>query len=140
MITNLRQFKIAKAQAEKFRLALDAPLPSDLHPKAAKAMREAAQSQLEEMQAEIAEFEDLNQGRVSVLIADRITGLGEALIKARIRRRLTQKELAERLSIAEQQVQRYEATLYNGVSTGRLQEIADALKLKVREEITFEES
>jgi transcriptional regulator with XRE-family HTH domain len=55
-------------------------------------------------------------------------------------RNLTQKELAERLSLAEQQVQRYEATKYRGVAAERLQEVADALKLKVREVFTLEKS
>jgi transcriptional regulator with XRE-family HTH domain len=65
---------------------------------------------------------------------------GEALIKARIMRNLSQKELAERLSLAEQQVQRYEATRYRGVAAERLQEVADALKLKVREVFTLEKA
>ena len=51
---------------------------------------------------------------------------------------MTQKELAERLSLAEQQVQRYEATLYRGVAAERLQQVADALRLRVREMFTFE--
>jgi hypothetical protein len=42
------------------------------------------------------------------------------------------------LAVAEQQVQRYEATQYKGVSVERLQAVADALKLRVREVITFE--
>ena len=54
------------------------------------------------------------------------------MIKARIVRNLTQKELAERLSLAEQQLLRYEATLYPGVAVERLQQVADALRLRVR--------
>ena len=53
-------------------------------------------------------------------------------------RNLTQKELAERLSLAEQQVQRYEATLYRGVAAERLQQLADALRLRVRETFTLD--
>ncbi|MEO8250638.1 MAG: hypothetical protein ABI589_14860 [Burkholderiales bacterium] len=47
-------------------------------------------------------------------------------------------ELAERLSVALQQVQRYEATKYWAVAVERLQEVADALRLKVREVFTLE--
>ena len=53
-------------------------------------------------------------------------------------RKLTQKELAEKLSLAEQQVQRYEATQYRGVAAERLQQVADALRLRVREVCTLE--
>ena len=67
-----------------------------------------------------------------------VASLAPALIKARIMRNWTQKELADKLAVAEQQVQRYEATQYKGVSVERLQAVADALKLRVRELITFE--
>lgn len=66
------------------------------------------------------------------------TGIGEfptALIRARIARGLTQRELAERLGIAEQAIQRYEATDYLGVSFSRLVEIAEALDLTVHYDV-----
>jgi hypothetical protein len=37
-----------------------------------------------------------------------------------------------------QQIQRYEATLYRGVAAERLQQVADALRLRVRALFTFE--
>jgi hypothetical protein len=43
------------------------------------------------------------------------------------------------LSLAEQQIQRYEATQYRGVAAERLQQVADALKLSVREVFTLEQ-
>jgi len=138
MITNQRQYLNTQAQAERFRQALAAPDPEGLHPKAAKAMREGLRSQLDDLEAELAEYDALRQGRVDTLEAESIVGIGEALIKARIMRNLTQKELAERLSLAEQQIQRYEATQYRGVAAERLQQVADALKLRVREVFTLE--
>jgi HTH-type transcriptional regulator/antitoxin HigA len=140
MITNQRQYLNTKAEAERFRQALAAPATRGLHPKAVKAMRDGLRSQLDDLEAEIAEYEALRQGRVTTLEAHSILGIGEALIKARIMRNLTQKELAERLSLAEQQVQRYEATNYRGVAAERLQEVADALRIKVREVFTIERS
>lgn len=61
-----------------------------------------------------------------------------ALIKARIARQLTHKALAERMDLAEQQIQRYEATQYAGASIERLQQVADALRLRVNEVVTLE--
>lgn len=69
---------------------------------------------------------------------DPITGIGEALIKARIVRNLTHKALGERMDLAEQQIQRYEATRYAGVSIERLQAVANALRLRINEVITLE--
>lgn len=138
MITNQRQYLVSQAQAERFRQALAAPDAHGLHPKAAKAMRAGLRSQLDDIEGELAEYDALRDGQVTSLEAESIVGIGEALIKARIVRNLTQKELAERLDLAEQQVQRYEATMYRGVAAERLQEVADALRLRVREQFTFE--
>jgi len=43
--------------------------------------------------------------------------------------------LAERLGLKEQQVQRYEATRYSGVTLERLQAVVDALGIQVREQV-----
>jgi len=140
VITNQRQYLNTQAQAERFRQALATPDAEGLHPKAAKAMRDGLRSQLDDLEAELAEYDVLRQGRVTTLESESIVGIGEALIKARIVRNLTQKELAERLSLAEQQIQRYEATQYRGVAAERLQQVADALKLRVREVFTLEKA
>ncbi len=54
-----------------------------------------------------------------------------ALVKARIALGLTHKELADRLGLKEQQIQRYEATDYAGASLERIQQIMKALGLKL---------
>ncbi len=140
MITNERQYAITKAQVERFKeaLAQSGSQQKNLHPKAQKAMRAGIESQLQDLQAEVADYEKLRGGKVVSITANSILDIAQALIKARIARNLTQKELAERLNLPEQQIQRYEATLYKGVSVERLQEIADALKLRVREVITLD--
>jgi HTH-type transcriptional regulator/antitoxin HipB len=50
-------------------------------------------------------------------------------------RGLTQRELADRLGIAEQSIQRYEAGDYAGVSFARLVEIAEALAVTVHYDV-----
>ena len=140
MITNERQYQISKAQVAKFRAAIDAPDSNTrtLHPRAQQSMRQRPSRQLDDLLAEVADFERLRDGQLTAITAESIAGLAPALIKARIMRNWTQKELADKLAVAEQQVQRYEATQYKGVSVERLQAVADALKLRVREVITFE--
>ncbi|HEY7830564.1 MAG TPA: helix-turn-helix transcriptional regulator [Solirubrobacteraceae bacterium] len=69
-----------------------------------------------------------------------ITSLRElptALIEARIAAHLTQRDLAQRLGTAEQQIQRWEANNYTGVNLDRLQNIADALNIHIHETITY---
>ncbi len=62
------------------------------------------------------------------LLAD----LPRALIRARISKGLTQKELAERLGIKEQQIQKYEATEYASASLSRVRAVIDALGVKLK--------
>jgi DNA-binding Xre family transcriptional regulator len=138
MITNERQYLITQAQAAKFREALAAAPAEALHPKAQKAMRDGMRSQLAELEEQLAEYDALRTGKVVSFKMDSITGIGDALVKARIIRKLTHKALAERMDLAEQQIQRYEATRYAGVSIERLQAVADALNLRVNEVFTLE--
>ena len=141
MITNERQYAITKAQAERFKEALAKPddQGKKLHAKIRQAMREGLQSQLEDLETEIAEFETLRDGKVTTIVVNSIVDIAIALIQARIARSWTQKELGERLNLPEQQIQLYESTRYKGVAVERLQEVADALNVRVQEVITFEQ-
>ena len=64
MITNERQYLITQAQAAKFRDALAAAPTEGLPPKALKAMRDGAQSQLAELEEQIAEYDALRAGKI----------------------------------------------------------------------------
>lgn len=132
MIRNERQYRITKAQAEKFRRAMtefdERPVAqSGVHPKLVKAQREAIVSQLETLEQEIEEYERLQKSRRRQLDLDLVSDLPEALIRARIAAGLSQRELALRLGLKEQQIQRYESTRYKSASLERVIEVARAL-------------
>lgn len=137
MIANERQYRITKAAVERFERALGQghEQPSDLDPRLEQAMRQGIESQIEELQEQLAEYEALRNGRITVLELGSLKELPEALIRARIASGLSQKELAERLGMKEQQFQRWEATRYAGVSLDRIQAVAEALGAKIREEV-----
>lgn len=63
MITNERQYKITRTEADRFRAAINGltngPTRSDVHPRLLQAEREAMESQLADLQAEIVEYERL---------------------------------------------------------------------------------
>src|ERR1700761_9261714 len=115
MITNDRQYKIVKSQVDDFQDALEGlsfSLPENVHPKIAEAHKNAIQSQLNELLADIKEYEDLKEGRILVSEINSLDQLPLALIQARIANQLTQAELAEKLGLKMQQIQRYEAEQY----------------------------
>jgi ribosome-binding protein aMBF1 (putative translation factor) len=137
MIANERQYRITKTAAREFEAALarletvEAHRPPDMR----RVMREAMESQLEELREGIAEYDALRSGKVGVLELASLAELPDALIRARIAVGLTQKRLAERLGLKEQQVQRYEATQYAGVSLDRIQAVAEALGVQIHERV-----
>ena len=141
MITNERQYQISKVQVAKFRAAIDAPESNSntrkLHPRAQKVLREAAQSQLDDLMAEVNVYESLRDGQLTSITAESIAELAPALINARIIRNWTQKELADKLAVAEQQIQRYEATLYEGAGLDRIQQVANVLGMRERVMLEF---
>ena len=140
MIKNERQYRITKAQIAKFSGALDSLLEQDqndqsVHPLLRKAEREALESQRSELCVLVEEYEALKAGEYSVLEVNSFEELPQALIKARISAGLTQKDLAQRLELKPQQIQRYEDTEYASVSLTRLVEVCKALGIQVQNEI-----
>jgi ribosome-binding protein aMBF1 (putative translation factor) len=63
--------------------------------------------------------------------------LAVALVKARIAKGWSQRRLAEELGIAEQQIQRYEATGSGSASLARLCDIVAALGVDVHEVVSL---
>ena len=65
--------------------------------------------------------------------AGTLAELATVLVKARVARGWTQRQLADALGVAEQEVQRYEANGYRSTSLARLCDIADALGVRVEQ-------
>lgn len=141
MIANERQYAITRTELQRFEQAAEEQQrsgPSEgIDPRIDKAMVEGLLSQAETLREELKRYEDLRDGRISERELEGLRDLPTALIEARIAAGLTQKALGERLGVKEQQVQRWEANLYSGVGVVRLQEVADALGMGVKETVSY---
>jgi ribosome-binding protein aMBF1 (putative translation factor) len=140
MIRNERQYLITKAQARKFKAAIaafDVETPG-AHALLVKAQRDALESQLAELDAQLEEYERLRSGKLRKLKKASFQNLPMELIRARIARGLTQKDLARKLGVKEQQIQRYEETEYASASLSRVNEVIKALDIEVREEVILD--
>lgn len=139
MIKNEREYRITRTQARALDEALTkakaVPRAHDVHPRLWKAQQDALASQLDELHHDIAEYDSLRSGTHPAITVSSFEELPQALVQARIAAGLSQKELAERLGVKEQQIQRYEATDYTGASLARLQEITAALGIQIEKEI-----
>ena len=138
MIRNARQYRITQAQVTKLEQVLAqvmAGVGPSVHPRLRQAEQEALQSQVADLREQLTAYDALRARPQPVLQVPSFDDLPRALIQARIAVGLSQKELAVRLGLKEQQIQRYEATDYASASLARVTAVIHALGLTVREEI-----
>jgi len=136
VITNEVQYRATKAHLDQFEEAmanLEAKLAEKSRSKLVQLELDAVRSQADDLRAEIDEYERLRSGEVSSLEAGSLADLATLLIKARIARGWTQRQLADALGVAEQQIQRYESTDYRSASLARICDVAAALNIAVTE-------
>jgi HTH-type transcriptional regulator / antitoxin HipB len=129
VIKNERQYKITKTKLEDLETALASIDRHDpnLHPRQILGRVNSLERTIGDLRTEIDEYDRLKNGEVAEIEVKSLAELPIALIKARIAKGLTQKQLAEQIGIQEQQVQRYEAADYDTISFDRLITIAQIL-------------
>ena len=135
MIQNKRQYNVTKKQIETLSEALKAALrdKEGMDPRLYEAMVAGLRSQIDDLRQEIREFEELQNAS---LLHMRSSGdFASVLIRGRVARGLTQNELAKKLNLRPQQIQKYEATQYRGASLKRILDILCALDLDFQADI-----
>lgn len=141
MIKNDRQYRITKSAAARFADSLNRLQSGSVKPVLGvdpliqRAEQDAIKGQLDDLRADLREYEELASGKIGVLELGSLADLPQALVRARIASGLGHKELADKLGLKEQQIQRYEATDYQQASLSRLLEIANALNVNVRKDL-----
>ena len=131
MIQNEHQYKVTKGEIDKLQLTINKLLEQQNIPSSQLvAMQNSFQTQIERMQMEIQAYDDLKAGKVEIIMGA-IEDLPKVLIQKRISLGMTQKELATKLGIKEQMVQRYEASGYESIGFARLAEVWNALSASI---------
>lgn len=87
---------------------------------------------------EIEEYEKLRRGQIEDI--ENLGGLGRRLVLLRLYRRMTQKELAERLGVSVQQVSRDEKNEYHNAGTDKIRRVLEALGVVMRSSFEFREA
>jgi HTH-type transcriptional regulator / antitoxin HigA len=132
LISNDRQANNARATIA----ALDKALSSEqvlkaivqgLPRQAVDGIRKSLATEQRELSSLLEGFERAKTGDLSLLRQQAGKDPGAALIVARISRGLSQKELARKLGLREQAIQRYEAENYRSVSLSNFQKFATVL-------------
>ena len=94
-----------------------------------KAMVDSIKSLMDDLEKEIQEYENLKNKKVPTLEINSLADLPSLLVRSRISHGWTQKQLAEKLNMSAQQIQRYESEDFRRVSFDALINISRVLKL-----------
>ena len=135
-VLNDRDYKTAKARLAQLRAALGRDAVVDdltwgLSAEIAPARREALKAEANRLLGEIEKYDQLRtSGHPSTEFG--IDDLGMLPIIARIARRLSQRQLADRIGVSEQQIQRYESDRYSSISVSRYRKILEILGVHLR--------
>lgn len=134
MIKNERQLRITKSQLENFKQylsLLERKKEHGTNQTLRNAEENAIRNQINDLENQIREYESLWASKTNIPELHSFAEIPSALIKARISQGLSQRELAERVGLKEQQIQRYESTEYETASITRVGQVINALSLKV---------
>ena len=131
MIYSKKQCRVSSTELAKLKTALSAAVGREAGQLWLKqAEINALKSQIAEIEVELSEYKLLKSGQISFSKTYALEELPHVLVQARIAAGMSQTNLAEKLDMKPQQIQRYEATDYMSASLGRLIEVSRALGVK----------
>ena len=128
MILSDKQMHVSRTALAKLEAALDTLRSQSDSPEWVRQIEiNALESQIKDIRADMTRYENLRAGHVEFPESCSLEELPTRLIEIRIASHLTQTELAGKLGLKPQQIQRYEASRYIGASLARLTDVANAL-------------
>ena len=131
MIGNEHQYRVSReqlARLQQARAGYEVSPHADALTQA--ALLASVDTLIGDVETEIADYERLVAGDIAALTGHELTDIAEILVKARVAAGLSQGELARRLKVSTQAVNRDEAGGYRRASLERLARVAEVLGLQ----------
>ncbi|AXY76404.1 XRE family transcriptional regulator [Paraflavitalea soli] len=133
MINNEKQYKISKKKLNEIVTEIEkVKKASEQNPLRNKLILASLLNVKEELEDEISEYESLKNSNQETLAERVISELPSILTEYKIISGMTQKEFSEKLGLKEQQLQRYEADNFKGVSFKNLLKFLDSIGLEIK--------
>ena len=141
MIKNEHQLIVTQSWVEKFQQAIITLYQNEekrlLDPEGWELLIDSYFAHIKNLRSEIAEYESFkNHNPESPLILQTVNlsldDIGEILIKVRIAKKITEKELAALTRLTEEQIIKYENKDYQNASFDTVIEVANALGIKLQ--------
>jgi HTH-type transcriptional regulator / antitoxin HigA len=130
MIKSDAQRERTVAQIDGFTAAL-AKVAQEKPGKRSAAVRGSYEGMIRQLEDELREYDRLKSGELALPQIERLDQVAPFVAKIRIAKGVSQTELARRLGVSKQVISRYEESEYQTVGIGRLQEILDAIGIKM---------
>jgi len=131
MIKNEVQYKVTQKLLANFRVTLGKlrkralpDTPRWLYNEQLKTV----EGNIKRLEAQTKEYRELKLGKKRLPNLAFLHNVPELLVKYRIASKMSQRELAYKLGLHEQQIQKYESTNYEGASLATIYRIADMLE------------
>jgi DNA-binding Xre family transcriptional regulator len=131
MIKNDAQRERTLVQIEGFRKALT-QAERAMSGKRAATVRASYESMIRQLEDEVREYDQLKAAEFTLPPVQRLDQIAPSIVKMRVAKGISQTELARRVGVSKQVISRYEGNDYQTVGLTRLQEILDALDIKIR--------
>lgn len=140
LITNERQEREVIALIEQISQALSSEqvlqqIVDGLPPEVLDGVRQSLAAERQELIDSLAAYQAAQIGNIAALKARAANDLGALLVAARVAKGWKQKELARRLFLPEQQIQRYEAERYRSIALSGLLRVARTLGIRLTADI-----
>jgi len=133
MIKNEKQYRISKRKVKELNEHIDRTNKEiDKNPLRNQLILVSLNSSKDEIENDILLYESLKKNKQGVLKERLIAELPSLITEYKIVSGLTQKEFAEMLGIKEQQLQRYEAESFKGVTFKNLLKFLDLIGLEIK--------
>ena len=131
MIKSDAQRKRTAARLETFRAARG-KVRAETSGKRRVAILGSYDGIIRQLQAEVAEYDRLKQGKVRIPPIERLDQIAPYVTKIRIARGVSQTQLARLLGVSKQVINRWEESDYQVMAIPRLQNLLDKLGVKIR--------
>jgi hypothetical protein len=131
MITSDRQLKASKEKLIELKKSLEGSPASKINPILAKSAKIQTQSLIQEVENEIALYENLKTNGVSAIKLNSIADVLNLPVMYRVAKGMSQEQFARLVNVGLRQIARYESEGYENINGENFKKILSKINLKV---------
>jgi HTH-type transcriptional regulator/antitoxin HigA len=131
MITSDRQLKVSKEKLVELKKSLEGSPATKINPILAKSGKVQAQALIQEIENEIAFYENLKLKGVAAIKLNSITDILNLPVMYRVAKGMSQEQFARLVEVGLRQIARYESEGYENINGENFKKILSKINLKL---------